>query len=74
MREFKNVPVGGGYTVHLIKRVGGNKYFRHNRFLQIHMSFLLQKYKFFLFSYTIVVSALKYSYIAYDSFITVAHN
>jgi hypothetical protein len=48
MREFKNVPVGGGYTVHLIKRVGGNKYFGHNRFLQIHMSFLLQKYKLFL--------------------------
>jgi len=43
MREFKNVPVGGGDTVHLIKRVGGNKYFRHNRFLQIHMSLLLQK-------------------------------
>ena len=41
--KFKNVPVGGGYTVYLIKRVGGNKYFRHNRFLQIHMSFLLQK-------------------------------
>jgi hypothetical protein len=43
MGKFKNVPVGGGYTVYLIKRVGGNKYFRHNRFLQIHMSFLLQK-------------------------------
>ena len=43
MGKFKNVPVGGGYTVYLIKRVGGNKYFRHNRFLQIHMSLLLQK-------------------------------
>ena len=43
MGKFKNVPVGGGYTIHLIKRVGGNKYFRHNRFLQIHMSLLLQK-------------------------------
>ena len=41
--KFKNVPVGCGDTVYLIKRVGGNKYFRHNRFLQIHMSFLLQK-------------------------------
>ena len=43
MGKFKDVPVGGGYTVYLIKRVGGNKYFRHNRFLQIHMSLLLQK-------------------------------
>ena len=43
MGKFKDVPVGGGYTVYLIKRVGGNKYFRHNRFLQNHMSLLLQK-------------------------------
>ena len=42
-RKFKDVLVGGRYTIHLIERIGGNKYFGHNGFLQIRMSFLLQK-------------------------------
>ena len=42
-RKFKDVLVGGRYTIHLIERIGGNKYFGHNGFLQTRMSFLLQK-------------------------------
>ena len=43
LRELEDIFVGGGYTIHLVKGVCGDKYFRHKGFLQIHMSLLLQK-------------------------------